>query len=280
RKGDHTSERPHRLSHILEIPPSIDIVSQQLLQMLAAKVAETVADAAKNGSVPPRAFNLEEWIQRHDLKVRRGPLPWNGRGEKWELDRCPFNADHTGGCAVITRGYDGKLGFKCQHNSCAGKGWRELRDFLEPNWKGKAGASTPLLTERGVMADWAEPIPFKERVVTPLPPDVLPGFLGDMATAVARATETPLELAALLGIGIVSAAASRKVVLSPEPGYIEPLNIYTAVAMESGNRKTAVLNRMTVPLADWELSEARRLEPEVKRVASERKTQEARIKWL
>jgi hypothetical protein len=50
---------------------------------------------------------------------------------KWELSVCPFNSEHTGGCAVITRCTDGTIGFKCQHNSCIDKGWREVRTLLE-----------------------------------------------------------------------------------------------------------------------------------------------------
>ena len=30
-------------------------------------------------------FNLESFIARH-LVVRRGPLPWDSRGPKWELE--------------------------------------------------------------------------------------------------------------------------------------------------------------------------------------------------
>jgi hypothetical protein len=128
--------------------------------------------------------------------------------------------------------------------------------------------------------DWAEPVPFRRRDTPTLPADLLPGFLGDMAAATARATETPLELAALLGLAVVAASVARKVIVCPEPGYIEPVNIYTAVAMESGNRKTAVLKSMTRPFMDWEISEAHRVKPEISRAASERKTQEARIEEL
>ena len=101
-----------------------------------------------------------------------------------------------------------------------------------------------------------------------------------MTLATARATETPIELAGLLGLAVVGASVAKKVIVCPERGYIEPVNIYTIVPLESGNRKTAVLNRMTRPFMDWEVSEARRLKPEIGRIASERKTQEARFESL
>src|SRR5712691_1376390 len=128
RKGDDTPERPHRLSQILEAPETCAVVPEDLLVKLAAEVTDPVRPAvAGKGS----GFQVEDWIARHGLKVRRGPLPWEGRGEKWELEVCPFDEEHTGGCAVITRGHDGRIGFRCQHNSCSGKGWRELRELLD-----------------------------------------------------------------------------------------------------------------------------------------------------
>ena len=63
----------------------------------ASEAREPEVVAPMNGAT----FNLESFIQRH-LVVRRGPLPWDRRGRKWELETCPFNAEHTGGCAVVT----------------------------------------------------------------------------------------------------------------------------------------------------------------------------------
>jgi putative DNA primase/helicase len=236
----------------------------------AAKVAEPV-----NGT----GFNLESFIARN-LAVRRGPLAWDGRGRKWELEICPFNAEHTGGCAVVTERSNGQFGFKCQHNGCRDKHWRDVRELFDgPRPEGQH-PGPPNLVGPAQVLDWAEPIPFRSRKTPTIPADLLPGFLGDMASATARATETPLELAALLGLAVVAASVAKKVTVSPEPGYIEPVNIYTIVPLESGNRKTAVLHRMTRPFMDWEVSEARRLKPEISRIASERKTQEARIESL
>ena len=85
-------------------------------------------------------FNLESFITRH-LAVRRGPLPWDSRGRKWELEVCPFNAEHTGGCAVVTEGTNGVIGFKCQHNGCADKHWRDVRERFEgPRPESKSAA--------------------------------------------------------------------------------------------------------------------------------------------
>ncbi|MBT5947812.1 MAG: DUF3987 domain-containing protein, partial [Nitrospinaceae bacterium] len=113
-----------------------------------------------------------------------------------------------------------------------------------------------------------------------LEPSFFPSWLGNMISAVSEATETPPELAGLLGLAVVATCVQGKVVVSPSPGYREPLSIFVAPALDSGNRKTAVLNEMTRPLRDWEREQAEELQPEVDRATSERKTLEARIDYL
>jgi 5S rRNA maturation endonuclease (ribonuclease M5) len=135
-------------------------------------------------------------------------------------------------------------------------------------------------TTASAATDWTDPIPLRDRSVPALRADRIPGALGDQVAAVAEATETPVEMAALIGTAAVSSCIAKKAIVQVEPGYFEPVNVYAAPAMESGNRKTAVLNHMTAPLMEWERVEARRLEPEIKRAASKRKTFEARIEIL
>jgi hypothetical protein len=91
------------------------------LDQVADWVPDQPPETAGGLSTVPRAsgaFDVDAFINRHQLKVRRHG-GWKG-GEKWELEFCPINPEHTGGCAVITKAPNGALGFKCQHNSCAG----------------------------------------------------------------------------------------------------------------------------------------------------------------
>lgn len=126
RKGDHTDLRPHRLSSILEAPEAITVVRLELLMTTAAKCPQPVRTPRSASGKAGGEFQLVAWIARHGLNVKRGPVEWEGHGDKWELEVCPFNPEHTGGCAVITRGHDnGALGFKCHHNY-------ELRQLLDP----------------------------------------------------------------------------------------------------------------------------------------------------
>ena len=96
---------------------------------------QPAAPIVEPSAAPPisQDFSVQAFIERHGLKVRRRG-EWKG-GEKWELEFCPINPEHTGGCVIITRGSNGSLGFKCQHNSCAGIGWTKLRERLEPGYR-------------------------------------------------------------------------------------------------------------------------------------------------
>jgi len=106
---------------------------------------------------------------------------------------------------------------------------------------------------------------------------LFPSWLGNMVAAVSEATETPPELAGLLGMAIVATCVQKIVIVRPSPDHREPLSVFVAPALDSGNRKTAVLNEMTKPFLDWEYEQAEKLQPEVDKGVSERKTLEGRI---
>ena len=223
-----------------------------------------------------RNFEVEAFIQRHGLQVRRRG-EWRG-GEKWELQVCPINPEHTGGSAVITRDSAGALGFKCHHNSCSGIGWTELRERLEPGYrKVERSASAG---ERPGPEEWPPLVPFSTVAVERISTDLLPGPVGDMARSVAAATETPIEMAVMTGLGIVAASISGKVQVCPSGGYAEPLQLYVATVLPSGNRKTAVINEMAAPFRRMEDELVEQFTPERKRLLSYRKTEEATIEKL
>jgi len=128
--------------------------------------------------------------------------------------------------------------------------------------------------------DWEDPIFLDEHVLPEIKPGLIKGPLGELAEAVSIATETPLELALSMGLATVAAAIQKKFKVMPEPGYSEPLNIWTLTALDPANRKTTVQGSMTKTLTKWEAKEAERLGAERNNALSRRKSQEKRIDKL
>lgn len=131
-KGDDMPERPHRLARILEAPPSLEVVSVELLRELAA-LAPTPDPPPlhANGS---GNFDLPGWIAQHRLATyRQGP--WQGGGYRWIFAECPWRPGD-GTTAYIVQLANGAIKAACQHATCpgshtSGNHWRELRAMYE-----------------------------------------------------------------------------------------------------------------------------------------------------
>jgi hypothetical protein len=106
-----------------------------------------------------------------------------------------------------------------------------------------------------------DPVPLSaRRLLPPFPVDALPGWVGDQVAAVSEATQTPPDLAGCIALAALSTAAGGRARVQVRPGWVEPVNIYTVVAMPPGSRKSAVFAAMIAPLlvAEQQLVEATR----------------------
>ena len=155
------------------------------------------------------------------------------------------------------------------HNIDAG----ELRRLLN-----EAASATPPELQR--VDTWPPLVRLDAPSLPPLPGDVLPGFAGAFAAALAEATETPPALVVGMILATCATATARRFRLLIKPDYFEPLNLWMAVALPPGNRKSAVQSAAAAPLQIWEIEQAVAMRDEIRRCDSERKTQEARIKDL
>ena len=135
-KGDHAPHTPWRLSGIESAPPHDGeiVIAEQLRALHKQAINGHAAGwhASAQGELATthsaRAFDLDAFLDRHGIAYARDAH--DGR-ERYRLAACPFNPEHVNGEAAIFRSPDGTLGFKCQHNSCAGKGWRDVRALIE-----------------------------------------------------------------------------------------------------------------------------------------------------
>lgn len=123
-KGDSTKERPHRWSRIISADAPLGVVSESLLQQLAALApAQTIVEEPRISA----AFDIDAWLKRHGLNATK--RTWKG-GWRWKLERCPFSNAHNDG-AYIVQFANGAISAGCHHNSCKHMTWRDLRTLYE-----------------------------------------------------------------------------------------------------------------------------------------------------
>ena len=127
-KGSSTKDRPHRMSHIISAPPESVPVRRDLLEQLAD-------DLPKEISAPPvrteQSFDVMDWLDQHGIRVD-SVKGWKD-ATKYVLAECPFDSNHKAPDSAVIKMQNGALAFKCLHNSCRGRDWRELRLKFEPD---------------------------------------------------------------------------------------------------------------------------------------------------
>ncbi len=127
---------------------------------------------------------------------------------------------------------------------------------------------------------WQAPIPLGVLKIPMFSDSIFPEKIQTFINELSVATETPIELASMAVLSILSTAVQGKYKVEVKPDYQEPLNIWACVALPPGSRKSAVLSAITVPLIEWEKKKRLELEPEINKIISENKSLEARIKEL
>lgn len=132
-----------------------------------------------------------------------------------------------------------------------------------------------------VVPVWPDPSLPTSTLVPDIPADVLPGYVGAMAGAVAEATQTPPAMAVLFALSTLATVLQRRFVVAPfGSDYTEPLSLWTLVALPSGSRKTAVITALSGILARWEKLERDRMRGDIARNAAAREVAEKRIERL
>ncbi len=126
-------------------------------------------------------------------------------------------------------------------------------------------------------AEWSAPVPFDQYALPAFPTAALPSPFGEFVEALAVATQTPPDLAALLVLPVIATALARVAVVQPRDGWREPVNLYVAVGLDSGNRKSAVVSEVIAPLARWEETQALTKALDVAEAVTRRKILEGQL---
>jgi P4 family phage/plasmid primase-like protien len=136
RKGANTPDRPHRRSFMIStgVYNDFPLLSMDVLleaaKVMKAKTKAVKTDAADSGgSSPDHAVDLDEWLRENGIAVVRSDS-WQG-GVRHILEKCVFDASHTGTSAAIGRTAGGAVFYSCKHNSCADRKWSDVRKLFK-----------------------------------------------------------------------------------------------------------------------------------------------------
>ncbi|MBI3843244.1 MAG: DUF3987 domain-containing protein [Planctomycetes bacterium] len=110
---------------------------------------------------------------------------------------------------------------------------------------------------------WEAPVPFGDFDLPAFPMNTLPPWLQSFVEAEAIATQTPADLPAMLALATIATACAKKAIVKVREGWVEPLNVYIVIALDPGNRKSAVFRDLAAPIEKYEQEEAIAAEPEI-----------------
>lgn len=259
-KGDHTAAAPWRLSKLVQTPARQVVTPEQLRDLIPAAPASA---AAATPMRQPGAFSLEDFLSRHGMAYTADR---HDGSERFKLAVCPFNAEHVNGEAAIFRQSSGALGFKCQHDSCKGKDWRDVRDLLDGPRPARApdidfsgllggtvqrGQTVPPLDDSGADA-WPEPTPLPDALppVQPFDPDLLPDALRGWVTDIAHRMQCPPDFPAVGAVVALSSLIGARAVVQPkarDDWQVVP-NLWGLIVGRPGVMKSPALGESLKPL--------------------------------
>ncbi len=243
RKGDSTTDRPHRRSRILRIPDALQVVSSECLDRVAA-MAPTLEPGARSSRSDAKGFSLEQFIERNGLVVHKSS-PWNG-GWIWVLATCPFNAEHQDATAFIVRIANGAIAAGCHKGGCHGKSWHDLRALLEPN-SCDPRSSSKSARARGVSESTGLP-PGPVLSFEPFPTRVLPLPIRSLVEEGARSLGCDESFFALPLLATLAGVIGNARRIRLKRDWAEPAVIWTLIVGWSGTVKSPAIDLVVRPV--------------------------------
>jgi hypothetical protein len=124
------------------------------------------------------------------------------------------------------------------------------------------------------------PVPLDDSTPYPFPVKALPPWQREYVSALAYATQTPPDIAALLVLAGTATAVQKKVRVHIRQGYSEPLNVFVAVVMPPGSRKSPVFEEVMRPIQAYEEALMRERAEEIARAETAYNIAKAELQHL
>jgi hypothetical protein len=128
---------------------------------------------------------------------------------------------------------------------------------------------------------WETPTPLDAVDVRPaFPTWALPDAIRGFVEAEAEAVQVPPDLPALVCLAVLATVAGGRALVEGGPGWVEGLNLFTLVAMDPGERKSAVFLDATAPILLFEEELIEAATPAIRRRRVEHEIAEKRLSRL
>lgn len=108
------------------------------------------------------------------------------------------------------------------------------------------------------ISNWTQPLPLEDFKLPSFPVDMLPSPLDGWVTSVAESTQTPVDMAAVCALAVLSCAVQGKYRIAQNSSHSEPLNLYILIIAKSGERKSSIVRIMTRVIHQYEDEENKR----------------------
>lgn len=141
--------------------------------------------------------------------------------------------------------------------------------------------NTTIISESTPEIKWEKPKPLEKEVKLPsFPLGSLPPVVKNYVQAVSESTATPIDMCAVASLAVIAGTVQGKFKIRGKPDYFEPLNIYTLIIANPGERKSAIINAMTKNVHEFEREVNKSRQAEIDRQKIELSTKEKQIKKL
>ena len=122
---------------------------------------------------------------------------------------------------------------------------------------------------------WQQPVPFPKFVGPGFPVQALPSAIRGFVEELTVALQVPPDLPAGLALAAVSGAVTGRAQVAVKAGWLEPLNLYLVIAMDSGEKKTPAMEAAVAPLEAMERELAEKAKPLIVEAQVEREIDQA-----
>lgn len=241
RKGDNTTDRPHRQARIIYAPDNLEPVTKAQLEAFVNAKTKTEPPKSEPKTKTDR-WDVEAWLDKHGIEHEPKFTDSDGR-TVWVLKVCQFNADHARGEAHVHQERSGKIGAACKHDSCKWT-WRDLRVKYEPNaysYENEEPRESRQAANTNTADIPPEPLRRKMPAAVPYPVEALGGILGDAARALNKTVQAPIALCGQSVLGAATLAVQPHADIMID-GRRFPTSLLLMTVAESGERKSATDN--------------------------------------